>query len=39
MIGGYQMTNMDPLALIFDAPYGLNLTQTILDIVDTGKQW
>lgn len=33
-IGGYQMTNMNPFTLIFDAPYGMNLTQTVLDIVD-----
>jgi len=33
-IGGYQISNMNPFTLIFEAPYGMNLIQTILDIID-----
>jgi predicted nucleotide-binding protein len=34
MVGGYQFSNANPFNLIFDAPYGMNITQVILDIID-----
>jgi len=34
MIGGLVMNKLDPFDLIFEAPYGMNLTPKIIDIID-----
>lgn len=35
MGGGYVLNNVDPLTMLFDAPYGIDLTQVIIDIIDS----
>ena len=34
MVGGYKMTNVNPFTLLFNAPYGIDITRTIIDIID-----
>lgn len=35
MVGGYQLSNANPFELIFDAPYGMDMTTVIIDILDS----
>ncbi|MFC4212479.1 TIR domain-containing protein [Pedobacter lithocola] len=35
MVGGYQLSNANPFDLIFDAPYGMDMTTVIIDILDS----
>lgn len=34
MVSGYKLTNVNPFTLIFNAPYGIDITSTIVDIID-----
>ncbi|CAH0281016.1 hypothetical protein SRABI27_03774 [Pedobacter sp. Bi27] len=34
MVGGYQFNNANPFNLVFDAPYGMDMTQVIIDMID-----
>nr|WP_067063678.1 nucleotide-binding protein [Mucilaginibacter sp. L294] len=34
MVGGYQYSNVNPFDMIFDAPYGMDLSTVIIDICD-----
>ncbi|WP_299580475.1 nucleotide-binding protein [Mucilaginibacter sp.] len=34
MIGGYKYSNANPFDMIFEAPYGMDLTTVIIDILD-----